>query len=84
MYVHGELEFVLEGFDLGVLVEQLLLLETDLGLELFDAPDLFLNAGELVPLVGKLGPERVELFLLLFVVDAALGQVGAGEFYFLV
>jgi hypothetical protein len=78
VYVHGVLELVLEGLDFGFLVEEVFFLETDLGLQLVNAPDLFLNAHELVSLVGQIGSKIVELFLFLFIVYFSLRKIGVG------
>ncbi len=82
--VHGVLELIFESFDFGLLVEEVLFLETDFGSQLINAPDLFLNAHELISLVGQICSEVVELFLFFLVVDFAFGEVGVGQFDFLV
>jgi hypothetical protein len=82
--IHGVLELIFESFNFGLLVEEILFLETDFSLQLINTPDLFLNAHELISLIGKICPEVVELFLFFLVVDFAFGEVGVGQFDFLV
>ena len=82
--IHRVLELIFKSFDFGLLVEEILFLETDLSLQLINTPDLFLNAHKLISLIGKICPEVVELFLFFLVVDFAFGEVGVGQFNFLV
>lgn len=82
--VHGVLELIFESFDFGLLVEEVLFLETDFGFQLINAPNLFLNTHELISLIGQICSEVVELFLFFLVIDFAFSEVRVGQFDFLV